>query len=235
MKNGVRRVAAVLAVVLTAVVALALVSFAIPIPVWRTGELPAPPLPVVEGGPAVHIHPRIWIDTDAACGHSRTTDPDDCFALLLLIRAHDMKVAGISTVHGNAPIEITDRTTRELVAIMQHEGANVARVHRGSGRATDEAAADVPAPALTALRQALENGPLTIIALGPLTNIAAALEDRPNLQRRVARLVVVMGRRSGHLFHPSEGAGGGMLLDMARSSGISTSTRIATRLGAFSR
>lgn len=211
MKDRIRRVAAVLAAVLTAVVALAIVSFAIPIPEWRTGELPAPPLPVVEGGPAVHMPNRIWIDTDAACGHSRTTDPDDCFALLLLIRAQDLKVAGISTVHGNASIEITDRTTRELVAILEREDASVAQVHRGSGRASDEVASDVPAPAHAALRQALEKGPLTIVALGPLTNIATALEGRPDLQRQVARLVVVMGRRSGHLFHPSEGAGGGML------------------------
>lgn len=125
-------------------VALAIISFAMPIPEWRTGELPAPPLPVVEGGPAVHMPNRIWIDTDAACGHSRTTDPDDCFALLLLIRAHDMKVAGISTVHGNASIDITDRTTRELVSILEREGASVSLVYRGSGRASDEAAPDAP-------------------------------------------------------------------------------------------
>lgn len=211
MKDRIWRFATVLTAVLTAVVALAIVSFAIPIPEWRTGELPAPPLPVIKGGPAVHMPNRIWIDTDAACGHSRTTDPDDCFALLLLIRAHNMKVAGISTVHGNASIETTDRTTRELVAILEREGASVAQVHRGSSRASDEAASDVPAPAHAALRQALEKGPLTIVALGPLTNITAALEDRPDLQGQVARLVVVMGRRSGHLFHPSEGAGGGTL------------------------
>lgn len=39
----------------------------------------------------------------------------------------------------------------------------------------------------------------------PLTNIAGALEDRPHLQVNVIRLVAVMGRRKGHLFHPVEG------------------------------
>jgi len=58
---------------------------------------------------------------------------------------------------------------------------------------------------------ALERGPLTILALGPLTNIAAALRERPELRKNVARLIAVMGRRPGHLFHPAEGAGGGVL------------------------
>ena len=67
-------------------------------------------------------------------------------------------------------------------------------------------------PAHAALRTELEQGPLTILALGPLTNVATALEGRPDLQRNVARLIAVTGHRSGHLFHPSGGSGGGMLL-----------------------
>jgi purine nucleosidase len=67
------------------------------------------------------------------------------------------------------------------------------------------------AEAPAALRRGLEQGPLAVLALGPLTNIAAALRDRPDLAARVERLVVVMGRREGHLFHPSEGRGDGML------------------------
>jgi inosine-uridine nucleoside N-ribohydrolase len=49
------------------------------------------------------------------------------------------------------------------------------------------------------------------VALGPLTNVALALEGEPGLRANVARLVAVMGRRPGHLFHPAEGRGGGML------------------------
>jgi purine nucleosidase len=62
------------------------------------------------------------------------------------------------------------------------------------------------------LRKALESGRLTIVALGPLTNIAAVLREQPALAKNIERLVAVMGRRPGHLFHPAEGAGGGMLL-----------------------
>ena len=161
-------------------------TLAMPVRVWRTGERPAPPLPVVEGGPAVVMPRRLWVDTDAACGHGPRTDPDDCFAVLFLARIPDAEVAGVSAVQGNAPLDVTARTTRRLAAMLGFQ----------AGR----------------LETALREGPLTIVALGPLTNIAAALEGRPDLQRNVARIIAVMGRRPGHLFHPSEGAGGGMLL-----------------------
>ena len=211
MKAKSLRLVIVLAGILTAVVALGVAILAVPVASWRTGELPAPPLSLIAGGPVVAMSNRVWIDTDAACGHTERTDPDDCFALMLLIRSRELKLAGISTVHGNATIDTTDRVTRELVAILATEGWEVPKVHLGSDRANADAVSVAAAPAHAALRQALEEGPLTIIALGPLTNIAEALKDKPNLQRQVSRLVAVMGRRPGHLFHPSEGVSGGML------------------------
>jgi inosine-uridine nucleoside N-ribohydrolase len=85
-------------------------------------------------------------------------------------------------VAGNAPREVVEATVRSLA------GARP-----------------------SSLRAALERGPLTLLALGPLTNVAAVLAQDPALRANVARLVLVMGRRPGHLFHPAEGAGGGML------------------------
>ncbi len=175
---------------------LLLLTFALPVRVWRTGELPAPPLDLVRGGPPVDLSRRIWVDTDAACGRGRTTDPDDCFALLLLALSDSATVVGISTVGGNAPLAVTDSVVRALTAVLPWEPPPV---HRGE-RATE------------ALGDALAEGPLTVLALGPLTNLAAALRAAPAHRHNVARLVAVMGRRPGHLFHPAEGAGGGMLL-----------------------
>ncbi|MGH6913121.1 MAG: hypothetical protein ACREH3_05395, partial [Geminicoccales bacterium] len=100
MSRIVKRTLQGLALAAGVLILLVAISFALPVRVWRTGELPAPPLPLVERGPAVDMPSRIWIDTDAACGHGRTTDPDDCLAILLLARAPGVEVVGISTVHG---------------------------------------------------------------------------------------------------------------------------------------
>ncbi len=190
---------------------LLLLSFALPIRVWRTGELPAPPLPLVDAGPAVELPRRVWIDTDAACGHGRSVDPDDCFALLLLLTgAPGFSVVGISTVHGNAPLAVTDSVTRALIALVA-TSRPVPPVYRGSAEPLDRDGRGAPAPAHAALRQALADGPLSVVALAPLTNLALALAGEPTFRDNVGRIVAVMGRRPGHLFHPAEGGGGGIL------------------------
>ncbi len=194
-------------VLLLAVAAL-LATLAIPIQSWRTGRQPMPPLAFE---PTPQPPRRVWIDTDAACGHGRRTDPDDCFAILALARRAEVEIVGISTVFGNESLAVTDRTARELVAVLRAGGADMPEVHRGSSRAMPRDARPPTAPAHLGIQRALEQGPLTVLALGPLTNLAAALENRPELRANVACLVSVMGRRLGHLFHPAEAGGGGML------------------------
>jgi inosine-uridine nucleoside N-ribohydrolase len=132
---------------------------------------------------------RIWIDTDAACGHTPHTDPDDCLALLALASREGPQVVGVSAVAGNAPLEVTRAAARAL---------------------TEKLGFTLRPP--EDLAKALEAGALTVVALGPLTNIAAVLRERPALAFNVERLIAVMGRRPGHLFHPAEGAPGAALL-----------------------
>ena len=189
------RLARILFLVVVALVA----TLALPVPLWRTGRLPVSPLPL--SAPVDPVPPeRIWIDTDAACGHTPRTDVDDCLALwLLLTMSAGPDIAGISTVHGNAAVDVTDAITRTLVDLIGETRRPAPVVHRG-------------VPARVALTQALEHGRLTILALGPLTNVAHVLMARPDLRANVEQVVAVMGRRVGHLFHPSEGSGRGSLL-----------------------
>lgn len=188
------------------VLLLLLATFAIPIREWRTGRLPAAPLPLASGDSLATVPKRVWIDTDAACGQSDSTDPDDCLAIVLLARDPDLEIVGISTVFGNASLDITDATTRQLVALLPRDNpTRPLPVYRGSASAREKAGSAAPTPAAAALADALRAGPLTLIALGPLTNIAAALDREPALQPNVVRLIAVMGRRPGHLFHPAEG------------------------------
>jgi inosine-uridine nucleoside N-ribohydrolase len=147
-----------------------------------------------EGAPS-QSPTRVWIDTDAACGVPGRVDPDDCFALAYLMSRPDIEIVGISTVFGNARLKETDRVTREIVG-------NRAPVFRGASEAGDVSETD----ASRAIAAALESGPMTILALGPLTNLRAVFEPRPFLVGEVRQLIVMMGKREGHLFHPSEGS-----------------------------
>lgn len=193
-------------IAIVATTALAALLLAMPVSVWRTGRLPVTPLPVIDNGSEIERAGRIWVDTDAACGLNRHADPDDCLALMLLARAPDIEIVGVSSVFGNADLKDTDRTARTLAAQLRGDGVEVPKILRGA-----DAPAEVSTPARDGLRRALADGPLTILALGPLTNIAAALNGRPDLQKHVQRVIAVMGRRPGHIFHPSEGNGEGML------------------------
>lgn len=181
-----RRVAIALALA-TGVLVLTL---AVPYGPWRTGRPELAPLAFLPAAASPQPPRRIWIDSDAACGHTRRTDPDDCLAILALAQDDPRRIVGVSAVAGNAPLEVTQATLQSLMA----------RLGGAAPRPPRE------------LREALEAGPLTIVALGPLTNIAAVLREDPALASRVERLVAVMGRRPGHLFHPTEGASGAMLL-----------------------
>ncbi|WP_029032841.1 nucleoside hydrolase [Salinarimonas rosea] len=194
---------------LAGILALGVLSLALPIASWRTGEIETEPLALLHH--AGERPARLWIDTDAACGLGPRTDPDDCLALHRLAREDGLEIVGISTVFGNAPLARTDRVTREIVARLRGVGAPLPEVSRGASAPLDERDA-APSDAQAALARGLRDRPLIILALGPLTTIAETLRAEPALARNVERIVAVMGRRPGHLFHPSEGQGGGVLL-----------------------
>jgi inosine-uridine nucleoside N-ribohydrolase len=194
-----------------ALLVLLLATLAIPIEQWRTGDQNLTPLTYEPASIGLAPPQRLWIDTDAACGYSQRTDPDDCFAIAFLAQTSGFHIVGLSTVFGNAPREVVDRTVHELTDRLSAQLGQPVPVYSGSAQPLTPEQRASQQPAHEALRTALEAGPLTVIALGPLTNVAAVLDGRPDLQSRVSRLIAVMGRRPGHIFHPAEGAHAGIL------------------------
>lgn len=132
----------------------------------------------------------VWIDTDPAVGVP-DRDVDDGVALLQALRSPELVVRGVSTVFGNAPLDPADGITRTLLA----DWAPHLPVHRGASEAGTSATA-----ASEAIIDALEAEPLTLLVLGPATNVATALRARPDLVERVTEVVAVAGRVPGHRF-----------------------------------
>ena len=191
------------------IASLVVVVLALPVQLWRTGEVPQPALHYAPAPRDAVKAARVWIDADPACGTGGHRDPDDCLALLSLASATGIDIVGISTVFGNAPVSETDRVMRALVGQLSPRADRikpaVLPVFKGCGAATQKCLEDGGGlEAQAALRHALQAGTLDYVALGPLTNLAAVLTQEPALAGRIPRVVAVVGRRPGHRFHPSE-------------------------------
>lgn len=208
--NSLLRVLARTALVLAALLALFGLTLAMPVETWRTGQQFSEPLPVLAVSELPAAPGRVWVDADSACGEGPRVDPDDCLAIWYLMRKAGVTITGVSTVFGNAPLKATDAITRELVARLQPQ-QGVVPVYRGADAPLPEIH-DRDTEAERALSEALAADELTIVALGPLTNVAAVLQARPDLGSRIKKIIAVMGRRPGHIFHPAEGSGDGSLL-----------------------
>lgn len=156
------------------------------------------------------------------------TDPgiDDAVAILLALGSAELEVRALVAVAGNLPLAATARNARALVELA---GRPEIPVYAGCPRALggqriDAEAAHgqgglgdlvLPAPLLPAraehgvaylietLRRA-EPKSLTLCALGPLTNIAAALVMAPEIAAGIAALVIMGGGTRGNVTPAAE-------------------------------
>src|SRR4051812_13634320 len=137
----------------------------------------------------------VLIDTDIG------DDIDDAFGLALALRMPQLRVRGVTTVAG--PVQARAQLAQAIIAAAGHTGVTVAPGsstvsdrRMGSDRFSHQSVLGIeneelkienenPANPQSStdlmLACSQSSSPLTIIALGPLTNIAAALERDPTL------------------------------------------------------
>ena len=143
------------------------------------------------------------------------TDPgvDDAIAILLALTSPQADVLGLTTVGGNVS---RARATRNALALLQAAGRADVPVARGAARpltgryrpsvafhGPGGLSARLPVPAAQAIDAAAVNfleaqlsaapGDVTIVALGPLTNLARLERKRPGILSRSAGLVIMGG------------------------------------------
>lgn len=157
------------------------------------------------------------------------TDPglDDAIAILMALAMPEIAIRGITTVAGNIGLDLTTRNAGSLLALAGREdipviaGAAVplskgaeqaSHIHGNDGlggvRLPDPLRAPLAEDAVdwTARRIATEPGGLTLLTLGPLTNIAALLRRYPDAKRGIRRVVAMGGavREAGNVGPKSE-------------------------------
>ncbi|PZF82492.1 nucleoside hydrolase [Jiangella anatolica] len=124
---------------------------------------------------------RILLDTDLAMG-APGADIDDGLALALALADPGLRVELVTTVSGNSDVATSTRLTRELLELLGHADVPVVEGAPAGG----DAAAEI------ARRLLAEPGELTVVAIGPLTNVARAVASDPRVAA-AAREIVVMG------------------------------------------
>ncbi|ATA26003.1 nucleoside hydrolase [Brenneria goodwinii] len=152
------------------------------------------------------VKERIIIDTDPGV--------DDAIAIWLALAAPELDVLGITVVAGNVPLEDTLANACKVVGLT---GRTDVPVYAGSpgplvreqvygkyahiGAFSRELVPDssfrpeqghaVDFLVRTARQAAADNNPITLCALGPLTNLALALRHHPDVARGIKRIVTM--------------------------------------------
>jgi pyrimidine-specific ribonucleoside hydrolase len=159
---------------------------------------------------------RVIIDTDPGV--------DDALALLLAMRSPELKIEAITPVAGNVPLDLTLPNALRMVEIAGRTDIPVAAGARaplmrrlvtatyahgenGLGGAIfpEPTTKPVALPAAEMIRQIVRKypGEVTLITIGPLTNIATALNSDPELASMVRALVMMGGSLSGGNITPA--------------------------------
>jgi purine nucleosidase len=126
----------------------------------------------------------VVIDTDLALGEPGEKVDDGC-ALALALASPELDVGLVTTVAGN--VDVCTATTR-ATAFLDRLGRGDVAVVPGGGP-------DGAAAARALVTWALDDpGELTVIALGPLSNLAAAFAAEVDVASALAEVVVMGGR-----------------------------------------
>lgn len=152
---------------------------------------------------------RMVIDTDTAS--------DDAVAIVMALMHRDVDVEAITVVAGNVPLPMAVNNALLTVERCLAAGGRVTPVHVGLDaplhRALETAQyvhgedgmGDIDLPGATTTADSEDaigelialpgrvSEPLTLVTLGPLTNIAAALDRDPDLLTRYAHTVMMAG------------------------------------------
>lgn len=152
------------------------------------------------------VKERIIIDADPGV--------DDAFALMLAVNSNKFKIEGITTVAGNCDLKNATNNTFKILDLCKN---NDFKVYKGMDKSLSDGSIDAAhvhgnnglggiifekskrkpenIDGVDYLIEAVNNNPreITLIALGPLTNIAEAINRNENFANNIKKLVIMGG------------------------------------------
>jgi len=142
---------------------------------------------------------KVWFDTDIMIGmpDKEAREVDDGITLIMALKQPQIKIVGISN------ITFVDYSYGVIQKILNwHNKGAVIPVYKGSAFGNDLGTEN---DGTSALYQALKKEKLTILALGPMTNIATLVKNHPDIVPQIERVVICAARTPDLPFNPGNG------------------------------
>lgn len=142
---------------------------------------------------------KVWFDTDIMIGmpDKQAREVDDGITLIMALKQPQIEIVGISNItyvdYGYGVIQ--------KILNWHHKGKPIP-VYKGSPNATD---LGLENEATKAMYMALKKEKLTILALGPMTNVATLVKNHPDIIPQIERIVICASRTPGLPFNPGNG------------------------------
>jgi len=133
----------------------------------------------------------ILIDADPGLLVRLSLDLDDDLAILFLLASPEIAILGLTCTYGNSSIA---RTFADAKALLSHAGRTDLPVLKGAGWRTRDLLRETDASRFLAETVLKRPGEVTVLTLGPLTNLATALTHHPDLAEAIPELVMMGGR-----------------------------------------
>ena len=138
------------------------------------------------------------------------TDPgkDDALAIILASNSNLFDIKAITTVAGNASIENVTKNARYILKLLGlnipvysgEKNSNkkldsIVQGKNGLSGITNNLKADLTKNAVEKILELIEKNPyeITIVAIGPLTNLAKAIKKSPEIMKKIKRIVIMGG------------------------------------------
>ncbi len=156
---------------------------------------------------------KVIIDTDPGIG-TKEADFDDGVALLLALNSSQIEVVGVTTVHGNVPVSVGTKNALRLIYLMKKQikvaqGAScpiildkpekmkrpfveIEDIPKFTPSMEDNLVSEF-APQFIVDTVSKSKEKITLICIGPLTNIALALIMDPQLKDKIDQIVIMGG------------------------------------------
>ena len=160
-------------------------------------------------GRALAARPKpipIVLDTDIG------SDIDDAFALALVLNSPELDLRAVTTVSGDTQARarlaakmlwVADRRDVPVAAGQLGRKLDIAQTRWADGFSSP---ALLKTSAVELMKSEIDRAPgvIVLVAIGPLTNIAALLEQHPQEKRKI-REIVLMGGSIAHGYYPGSG------------------------------